>query len=207
MLLPVLLCHLSGGTPSLAFLFWHLYLQNSFLLFFTSLAKSCSISALTFLIPSLHHLNDIPVLSPGHLSSVSTGCACLSYFSVWGPDPCSSTSMSALPCLISYTLGWRALQSKKSVLKELTALVSCFAPKDSFPGHLIHQLLRHLEVYSSKAQGPDFASGQDHAPWDHKLNQGGVATAQAASKLNLSNELIILNYELETNTRSLVFDS
>lgn len=40
-----------------------------------------------------------------------------------------------------------------------------------------------------------------------KLNQAGVATAQAASNLNLSNELIILNYEFETNTRSLVFDS
>lgn len=40
-----------------------------------------------------------------------------------------------------------------------------------------------------------------------KLNQAGVATAQVASNLNLSNEFIILNYELETNTRSLVFDS
>lgn len=95
----------------------------------------------------------------------------------------------------------------ESFVLQMIALVSYFVPKDSFSGHLIHQLLRCLEVHSSKAQGPDFASCQDHASWDHKLSQAGVATAQAASKLNLSNELTILNYELEPNTRSLVFDS
>lgn len=76
-------------------------LTDPHLVFFTSLAKSLYICALAFVIPSLHIWTISLYLSKPRVPA-STGCAFLSYSSVWGADLALQTLLVySLPCLIS----------------------------------------------------------------------------------------------------------
>ena len=75
----------------------------------------------------------------------------------------------------------------------LPALLCSFISKDSLPGDLIQQCLKLTEVYSPKVQCPDPILHQAHVPQDHKLSQGMVTTAQAASDLNFFYDLFCVS--------------
>jgi len=85
------------------------------------------------------------------------------------------------------------LCSQKCILKELPALFCAHALKDRYPGDPTQQFLEQPEVFSPKAQGPSSAFCQAHILQDHKLHQGMITTAQAASNLNLSNVLLCIS--------------
>ena len=74
----------------------------------------------------------------------------------------------------------------------LTLLICSHVPKDSFPGDLIQQFLRHPEFCSPDVQDPDSILCQAHTPQDHKLNHGMFSMAQTASNLNLFNDLLCM---------------
>ena len=79
------------------------------------------------------------------------------------------------------------LHSQKGILKEKLSLFHFFVSKVSFPGDLIQQFFKQPEVCSLKVQHPDFTLCQAPVLYDHKLNQGMVVVAQAASSLSLFN--------------------
>ena len=85
------------------------------------------------------------------------------------------------------------LRSQKGVHKMLPALFCTHALKDSFPGHPTQQFLKQMEFCSPKAQGPSSAFYEDSILQDHKLHQGRVTTAQAASNRHLSNALLCIS--------------
>ena len=83
--------------------------------------------------------------------------------------------------------------SQKGVLPELPALFCTRAHKDSFPGDLTRQFLEQQEVCSPEAQGPSSVFCQARILQDHKLHQGMVTAAQAASNLNVSNAFLFIS--------------
>ena len=82
------------------------------------------------------------------------------------------------------------MHSQKGVLQELPALFCSYALKGIFPGDPTQQFLEQPEVHSPEVQDPESTFCQACIPPDHKLHQGMITAAQAASSLNLSNALL-----------------
>ena len=85
------------------------------------------------------------------------------------------------------------LYLQKGALEELPALFCTHAFKGSFPGDPTQQFLKQPEVCSPEAQGPSSAFSQAHILQGHKLHQGMVTAAQAASNLNVSNAFLFIS--------------
>lgn len=104
------------------------------------------------------HLNCNSILSPGHRSLLPLAMHFLL-------TPQFEEQILGQPCWfpafpVSFPTHWdgELLHTKKSNLKEFPAVVSNSVSKDSYPGDLIHQLLKRLRDSSSKVQSPGFSS-------------------------------------------------
>lgn len=169
----------------MTFLIWSMYLKNPSCYSLYPLPSSAlAVCCFSWSQPFIFEQYPCPL--PRSPVSAPTGCALLSYSSIWSKKFKEQTlAPSALqPALLDF------LRTRmKSFCTVRRAALKCGHlwsapldnPKDSHPGYVIHHLLKQLEFWSHKFQS-SLCSLPGHTS-DHKVIQGMVMSSQAATIL------------------------
>lgn len=142
-----------------------------------------------FLIPISARTNSIPVFSTGDTLLLLLLALALLFSQFFSPHQQAIAKSCWFPVSPSCFL----IPSDGELLhsqKEQPALFFSFVSKDFFPGDFIQQFLRKPQIRSLEVQGPDSTLCLAHIPQDCELSQGMITTAQAASNLNIFDDLL-----------------